>query len=88
MRIIVIIIIIKVIIIIIIIIIIITKVIIIIIIIIIIIMIIITTGVINFLTCTQLPSNQRGEWDLTSTCTVLPLQSTFDCLNDVTKVQM
>ena len=59
-----------------------------IIIIIIIIMIIITTGVINFLTCTQLQSNQRGEWDLTSTCTVLPLQSTFDCLNDVTKVQM
>ena len=58
------------------------------IIIIIIIMIIITTGVINFLTCTQLQSNQRGEWDLTSTCTVLPLQSTFDCLNDVTKVQM
>ena len=57
-------------------------------IIIIIIMIIITTGVINFLTCTQLQSNQRGEWDLTSTCTVLPLQSTFDCLNDVTKVQM
>ena len=51
-------------------------------------MIIITTGVINFLTCTQLQSNQRGEWDLTSTCTVLPLQSTFDCLNDVTKVQM
>ena len=36
----------------------------------------------------ELQSNQRGEWDLTSTCTVLPLQSTFDCLNDVTKVQM
>ena len=36
----------------------------------------------------ELQSNQRGEWDLTSACTVLPLQSTFDCLNDVTKVQM